>query len=281
MDRHNLPLASSADLDSAHVRDLEVQAEYGVRFLTYWFDPHDGTGICLVDAPDEESIRAVHAASHGDTPSQIITVDLDDVHAFLGRTGDPERTGTIGSALRTIMFTDLVDSTTIMQQMGHLTAMAAWDEHNRIVTQTVVAHSGRVVKNTGDGFLLSFTDHVRAVECATELQRRFTAYNEGSHDLPLRIRIGLNAGLPVERDGDLFGSAVNLAARVCGHAGSGQILASGVLRELCRASSLAARFEDRGRVAMKGFVNAVQLYEVGWMEPSAPSAAARPDPSTR
>lgn len=266
MDRHNLPLATSEDLASAHARDLEVQAAYGVRFLTYWFDPQDGTGICLVDAPDEESIKAVHSASHGNTPSEIIEVDLADVHAFLGRTSDPVNPDEIGGALRTIMFTDLVDSTTILQHMGHLKAMEAWDEHNRIVTDAVTAHRGRVVKNTGDGFLLSFVDPVQAIRCATVLQREVSAVTARSPDLPLRIRIGLNAGLPVEKGGDLFGSAVNLAARVCSHAGPGQILASGVLRELCSAPELAASFSDRGRVSLKGFVNAVQLYEIDWAE---------------
>lgn len=81
---------------------------------------------------------------------------------------------------------------------------------------------------------------------------------------------------PVERDGDLLGSAVNLAARVCSHAGPGQILASGVLRELCQAPALAGPFHERGRVAMKGFVNAVQLYEVGWTVGAASAASAQP-----
>ena len=261
MDRHNLPAATADDLAAAHEQDLAVQAHYGVRFLTYWFDPSDGTGICLADAPDASSIQHVHAASHGDAPSDIIEVDLADVAGFLGRTDDPVG-GSIDGAVRTVVFTDLVDSTTIMQQQGHLAAMASWDDHTRIVTDAVNAQGGRVVKNTGDGFLLSFDDPAAAVRFAQSVQADLRAYNAAGPVLPLRIRVGMNAGLPIERGGDLFGSAVNLAARICAQAGPDESLVSGVVKELCDARGLAAGFRDRGRVTLKGFVNAVQLYEI-------------------
>ena len=261
MDRHNLPAATADDLAAAHEQDLAVQAHYGVRFLTYWFDPSDGTGICLADAPDASSIQQVHAASHGNEPSDIIEVDLADVAGFLGRTDDPE-SGSIDGAVRTVVFTDLVDSTSIMQQQGHLAAMAAWDDHTRIVTNAVNAHGGRVVKNTGDGFLLSFDEPGDAVRFAQSVQAELRTYNASGPVLPLRIRVGMNAGLPIERGGDLFGSAVNLAARICAQAGPDESLVSGVVKELCDAGRPAVGFQDRGRVTLKGFVNAVQLYEV-------------------
>lgn len=279
MDRHNLPLATSEDLAAAHSRDLEVQHEYGVRFLTYWFDPRDGTGICLAEAPNAEAIEHVHRASHGNTPSEIIAVDLGQVHAFLGRITDPEPekaeadaavAGTIGSALRAVVFTDLVDSTTIMQHMGHLEAMQAWDEHNRIITSTVEAGRGSVVKNTGDGYLLSFASVADSIASAIDLQREFAARNARVPRSELHIRVGINAGLPVERSGDLFGSAVNLAARVCAEAGPDEILVTGVMRELCERADLLGRFDDRGRVSLKGFINAVQLYRVQWQESRLP-----------
>jgi len=261
MDRHNLPASTADDLAAAHEHDLAVQSAYGVRFLTYWFDPSDGTGICLADAPDESSIREVHAASHGNAPTDIIEVDLADVDGFLGRTDDPVD-GSIDGAVRTVVFTDLVDSTSIMQQQGHLAAMAAWDDHTRIVTDAVSAHAGRVVKNTGDGFLLSFDGPAEAVRFAQSVQAELRAYGAAGPVLPLRIRVGMNAGLPIERGGDLFGSAVNLAARICAHAGPGESLASGVVKELCDARGLDIGWRDRGRVTLKGFVSAVSLYEI-------------------
>ena len=89
MDRHNIPSASSADLAEAHALDLTVQSQFDTRFLTYWFDPDDGTGICLVEAPDMHAIEQVHRAAHGNVPTEIIEVDVDMVQAFLGRVTDP------------------------------------------------------------------------------------------------------------------------------------------------------------------------------------------------
>ena len=154
MDRHNIPTATSEDLARAHEQDLVVQGEYDTKFLTYWFDPADGTGICLVEAPNRDAIAAVHRAAHGNVPSEIIEVDLEEARAFLGRVGDPEPVvqtsgetvpGPIDSPLRAIMFTDLQDSTSQLQHLGHLRAIEALEEHDRIIAAGVEAHSGSVV----------------------------------------------------------------------------------------------------------------------------------------
>ena len=278
MDRHNIPAATSEDLAKAHELDLSVQSRFGTKFLTYWFDPADGTGICLVEAPDRRSIEEVHRAAHGNVPTQIIEVDLAGVQAFLGRTSDPDPVvlasgatapGPVGSPVRVIMFTDLQDSTSQLQHVGHHKAMEALEAHDRIVVATVEGHSGSVVKNTGDGFLVSFASAERALRCAVELQRAFQERNRAAPTVPLHIRIGLNAGLPIERGDDLFGSAVQLAARICAEAAPDQIVVAGVMRELCAEDAVPGAFQDLGRATLKGFVSAVQLYAVDWREPSS------------
>src|ERR1700689_2289171 len=64
MDRHALPGATAADIATAHLRDLEVQERFGVRFVTYWFEEEAGSGFCLIEGPDKESVEAAHRASH-------------------------------------------------------------------------------------------------------------------------------------------------------------------------------------------------------------------------
>ena len=81
------------------------------------------------------------------------------------------------------------------------------------------------------------------------------------------MRVGLNAGEPIAEDEDLFGTAVNLAARICGHAEAGQILASDVVRQLVAGKDFL--FADRGEASLKGFDEPVRLYEVRWEEKSA------------
>jgi adenylate cyclase len=92
------------------------------------------------------------------------------------------------------------------------------------------------------------------------LQKAFQAH-EGE---PLQVRVGLNAGEPIAEDGDLFGSTVILASRVCAQAGTGEILIPEPVRHLLTGKDFL--FTDRGEVALKGFEDAYRLFEVRWQE---------------
>ena len=95
------------------------------------------------------------------------------------------------------------------------------------------------------------------------MQRAFAGHNEYTEE-PLRVRIGLNAGEPIAEDEDLFGTAVQMAARICTQAEPGQILAPIVVREL--AAGKGFMFADRGEVMLRGFEDPVRLYELRWRE---------------
>lgn len=273
MDRHNTETATSEDLAKAHILDLEVQNRFDVRFLTYWFDQARGVTFCLVEAPDTESVAHVHELAHGNVQTEIIEVDLNLVRAFLGRTEDPPPNLTtvgddghppIDSAFRTIMFTDMQDSTGLSTYVGDARALELLDKHDHIIRSALESHGGSEVKHTGDGFLASFVSVTDCLESAMSMQRAFDEFNRREADVPLRIRIGINAGEPVERGGDLFGMVVQLASRICDHAIPDQILVAGVIPRLCADAGNELAFKDAGQVPLKGFVSAVQLYELGW-----------------
>jgi len=100
------------------------------------------------------------------------------------------------------------------------------------------------------------------------MQRAFAEHNESAEE-PIRVRVGLNAGEPIAEDdpdgrSDLFGTAVNLAARITAMAEGGEILAANVVRELTKGKDF--QFADRGDVALKGFDEPVRLCEVRWQE---------------
>jgi class 3 adenylate cyclase len=118
----------------------------------------------------------------------------------------------------------------------------------------------------GDGFMASFDSATSAVECAIDLQRSFAARNHTAAE-PLLVRVGLNAGEPIEEDDDLFGTAVTMAARIMGQGTGGEILVPEVVRALVAGKGFT--FGDRGEFAMKGFDDAVRLYEVRWRENGA------------
>lgn len=166
-------------------------------------------------------------------------------------------------AFRTILFTDIVGHTEMMQRLGDAKGRDVLREHERITRETLRQHRGAEVKTDGDSFMASFTSATKAVECAIALQRAFAAHNETSGE-PILIRAGLNAGEPIAEDGDYFGTAVILAARIAAQAGAGEILASVAVRELCAGKNFL--FADRGESVLRGFEDPVRMYELRWRE---------------
>ena len=108
--------------------------------------------------------------------------------------------------------------------------------------------------------MASFSSVAGAVECAIDLQRAFAA-GDGE---PINVRIGLNAGEPIEEGGDLFGATVIMASRIAGQAEGGEILTSDVVRALCSGKGFL--FADRGEATLRGFEDPERLYEVRWRE---------------
>jgi class 3 adenylate cyclase len=166
-------------------------------------------------------------------------------------------------AFRTILFTDVEGSTALTQRVGDARAREVLRPHERIVREALQTHGGAEVKTMGDGFMASFASATRALECAIAMQRAFAEYNETAQE-PIRMRIGLNAGEPIAEEKDLFGTAVNMAARIAAKAEGGEILASDVVRQLVAGKGFL--FGDRGEVELRGFEEAVRLYEVRWRE---------------
>ena len=164
----------------------------------------------------------------------------------------------------TILFTDIEGSTTLTQRLGDAKAQELLRSHNTIVRDALKTRSGSEIKHTGDGIMASFPSASLAIECAVTIQKTLAQYNEANPDTPLRVRIGLNAGEPVAEDDDLFGTSVQLAARICAHAEPGHILASDVVRQLVAGKGFILM--DRGETALRGFEEPVRLYEVGSRE---------------
>ena len=151
-------------------------------------------------------------------------------------------------------------STALTQRLGDAQAQELVRAHNAIVRDGLKTHGGSEIKHTGDGIMASFPSASGALECAIAIQRAVAEQAEAS----LQVRIGLNVGEPLVEEEDLFGTAVQLARRICDHGEPEQILASNVVREL--AAGKGFLFADIGEVVPKGFEEPVRLYEVRWRE---------------
>jgi len=258
MDRHDLPGVSAEDVARAHARDLELQDKYGVTFLSYWYDEESNSAFCLARASAAEEMENVHRESHGLIPNEIIAVSEDAVLQFLGKVHDPVDESEVTSAFRAILFTDLVDSTVLAAELGSAEYLRLIDEHDLIIRRALVASRGREVKHTGDGIMAAFDDVSTALACAWEIRAGFSARNETA-STSLTVRIGLAAGEPVDRAGDLFGPTVNLASRLCAAADPGAVLVSDVVRELGSTGGFA--FAAAAPLELKGFAAPVHAFE--------------------
>lgn len=176
--------------------------------------------------------------------------------------GDAAGAGAQRSGLLTIMFTDIEASTTMTQRLGDAAAQDILRDHNEIVRQALRDNNGAEIKHTGDGIMASFGTASSALTCAISIQQAFAARNERAPDARVRVRIGLNAGEPVAEDGDLFGTAVQVAARICARAEPGQILAANVVRELSAGKGFL--FADCGAAVLRGFEDPLHLFELSW-----------------
>jgi class 3 adenylate cyclase len=193
-------MAAVAD---AHAADLVRQGPHEVRYLRYWVDENAGKLFCLVDAPSAEAATAVHREAHGLVASRIIEVEPEIADGFLGGSEiNPAGAAIVpgGQAndrdpgIRTVLFTDIVDSTALTQQLGDEAAMKFLRVHDTIVRDARQALGGREVKHPGDGIMACFLSTVAAVRCATRIQRALAAHTDG--DVRVKVRIGAAAGLP-------------------------------------------------------------------------------------
>ncbi|MHB8511560.1 MAG: adenylate/guanylate cyclase domain-containing protein [Actinomycetota bacterium] len=153
--------------------------------------------------------------------------------------------------LATVLFTDIVNSTTLATKLGDTEWRALLERHNTITRKAIAAHRGKEIKATGDGFLSTFDGPARAIRCASEIVLE-------TGNLDIEIRAGLHSGEIELLDDDIAGIAVNIASRVADQAGPGEILVSQTVRDLVVGSDI--KFAQRGTHLLKGVNDEWRLY---------------------
>ncbi len=161
-----------------------------------------------------------------------------------------------------VMFTDLVGSTKMTEELGDLGAQQVVRTHNAIVRNALAAYHGREVKHTGDGIMAVYSNAANAVASTMVMQQEFAKNNGIPGNPPVRVRIGLNAGQAVEEEDDFFGTTVQLSARVCDKADADQIFITQAVKDL--VTGHAIQFKPAGDFDMKGISKPVPVFEVVW-----------------
>ncbi|HEU5302667.1 MAG TPA: adenylate/guanylate cyclase domain-containing protein [Acidimicrobiia bacterium] len=183
----------------------------------------------------------------------------------------------------TIVFSDIESSTEYAMSLGDQRWFEVLGEHNEIIQSNLAKHRGNVVKNQGDGFMLTFPSARGALLCMIDVQRALATRAAETPDSPIRIRIGMHTGeAMVDAEGDLFGKHIIMAARIANLADGGQIFVSSLTKEIT-ASGGDLKFGPPMELELKGIEGIHHVYNVIWNDsagnaddtavgPAAPSA---------
>jgi adenylate cyclase len=181
---------------------------------------------------------------------------------------------------RTVLFADLRGSTSMYETLGNADATAVVTQSVALLARIVANHGGRVVKTLGDGLMAMFTAPDAAVSASDEMHEsleRIGAPGDGAlaahaRAVPLKLQVGLAHGEVIEMSGDVFGDAVNVAARLIDHAGDNEtLITSSVLAGLGDVEQ--ARFRSLDRMQLRGRVEPVHVYLMETMRRFGDTAA--------
>lgn len=202
----------------------------------------------------------VHLPPQPDDPN---TMDvINEVLGFTANGASVSRSGSDPSAgVHTIVFTDIEQSTDLVERHGDEEARRAIREHDEILQTAVAGHGGNVIKWTGDGLMATFASPSEALAASIAMQRQLEARVQND-DIPIHIRIGIHAGEPIEEDADLHGTSIIRASRIMNQAHGGQILVSNIVRDLVAGKRY--EFASRGLHELKGIQEPMHIYEVLW-----------------
>lgn len=163
-----------------------------------------------------------------------------------------------------VIMTDMVDSTGTIARFGDRLGRQILEQHNEIVKFALRRFGAEIIRFTGDGYLATHTSPDRAIHCALEIQSKLAAYNQRT-ETPIQARIGMSYG-PISPDGeDLSGIAVHLAARLCAHAATGEVLVSDQMKSVATPKSTHSRsihYSAERSAPMRGFEDPQTYYAV-------------------
>ena len=242
-------------LDSSGVSRHHARISWtGSTYLLEDLDSTNGTW------PNERRLTEPASLSNGDL------IRFGDVPFVFSLDDSAKETMIFSSApapsLVNILFTDITNSTALRQRLGDSKALTLVRTHDSIVRGALAEHGGREIKHTGDGIMASFISNSSALRCAAAIQLAVATHAREHPDPPLAVHLGLNAGEPIAEGLDIFGTAVDLARRICDEAGAGDVLVSAVVKDLAAGSEFV--FAERGFVEFKGFEDPVRVHELIW-----------------
>ncbi len=265
---------ADTDVRRAYIRFLgEVMSpEVAASYLEANWDP--GSELASIAAPTLVMYPKRRLAGPIET-SQILAAAIPGARLFATDVGDSDPAyfaafreffgyqgaarddaARLASGMAVILFADIVDSTALTERMGD-SVFRAKSRDLDVELRRIIAEAGGTTidaKTLGDGVLATFPSASQAIDAALAFERAADAAQ-------LQLHAGIHAGDVIREEGNVFGGAVNIAARISALSAAGEVLVSRTVADLARTSA-GVTFEDRGEHALKGIADAVRVYAV-------------------
>jgi class 3 adenylate cyclase len=257
-------IGRSEDVDLSLMWDASVSTVHAeaVWLGTHWTIVDEGmsrNGTFV----NNERVRARRRLRNGDLIRVGRTVLTFNEGSAAGRSPTTIIDGISPTGTMTLLFTDLVGSTMLLDQVGDDAGDRFLRDHFSILRNAINNHNGEEVKTLGDGLMVAFPSALSAVACAREMHQSCAAHVAGSSAHGRGLRIGLNAGEVTRAEDDYFGMPVVVAKRLCDRAAAGQAIVSDVVRVLV-GSRGEHRFTALGALELKGLTDPVEAFELDW-----------------
>lgn len=249
MDYHQFDNVTIEEVKNAHIADLKIQNEYGVKYHQFWVNEDAGSVFCLMEGPDKETCEHVHRLAHGEVACAITEIQQGFYQLAMGNTVKSPggvvtyTTGEVDAAYRSILVvsvraqTSAIDSRDVKNLL-----IPTWAKE--LVMENFEEFNGRKIQWGDDDSLIAiFNDAKVAFTCANSIQEALSSKSEMK---PMIIfKMGLSAGQPVTENGDFFDKVLKLSHRLCNAARENQLLVSTLAAKLALIDVHASNMKNR------------------------------------
>lgn len=245
MDFHKIEGVTIENVKTAHIADIRVQDQYGVKYHQFWVNEEAGTVFCLVEGPDAETCEKVHQMAHGNVACALTEVETGLYEKMMGRDirvnhGHVQHAdGSEDTGYRNILVAS-VYGITKAKDVRDLSLLLTPLWAKKIITEKISQFNGRDMKWEADDSLIGiFDDATHAVTCALQIQEALT--QNSMQELPnIIFKMGVSASQPVTKEGDFFNDAIKLAHRLSTTVQDNQVLTTSLVKRLCGDEKLFA-----------------------------------------
>ncbi len=242
MDFHKFENVTIEAVKTAHIADIGVQDQYGVKYHQFWVNEEEGTVFCLVEGPDKETCEKVHQMAHGNVACALTEVEPGIYERLMGKdiTVDHghvlHKDGTVDLGYRNILVASVYGITSAKNSKD-LSLLLTPHWARKLIAEKMEAFNGREIKwDIDDSLIGIFKDSTETVQCALQIQK---ALVESEIKNPAIVfKIGISAAQPVTKEGDFFTEAIRLAHRLSVTANNNQVIISSLVKKLCKDDQL-------------------------------------------